>query len=873
MKRNYFGVSIVGILCLLAAGCSSSNPKPATTPPGNSNGLQITMPAVSPSIDVGQSITVTANQAVIWSLQSGTNNAAAGTLSNTTTPSTSVTYTAPSTIPFPTRVSVIATLQSASTEEASLGIAINPLPTIIGNLSGSSSCQYVPGNTNTGVVGIPFPGASPSVSGGSGPYTWTVSSGSLPLGLALAWAPSLQSPSTAYLNGYPVSPGCSTLQLQVTDSTGAMATSQTAYIVITPPPLKIQIPNYPDAYSGSPYPPTALSVSGGIPPYQWSVPNVASLPPGINVNPSPSNSGTAVITGTPNGSDSETNGGPYTPQIQVTDNQQPYPAFGTVSLNIYQWASPLSSACSPAQNANGTANITTNLSGMNGSYAFLLRGFDGNGPVVIAGSFTTDGAGNITGGIEDATRVVGSQAAVAIIGGSYSIVEQNTASGSNVFNQSGCVMLTTSTGTNTFAISLGGCSTSAGPTSGACVADSQGNAGIYTTGRMIEFDDSTGSGTRATGIVRLQNNSALSAGPSGSYAFGLSGFDFAGSRFAAAGSFKASSTSLTSVAADVNDGGALQTALTGGSGTYTPGSNGRGTLTLTQGAESINLVSYTVSAQEVLLASTGAPSSTNPTVGGEAISATGPFSTASLENSHMFHIAGLAATGPDPSIGILSFDGVGGVTGTQYEDQAGTLGTTSLSGSYAVNSMSGRLSFVPSTTNQQSLGDHPLVGYVVPVPDTLTRQNCVQLSSCVTGFLLSTDASVQAGQLEFQTPAFAPPPPFSSLYVSGYYFFGTDESLDSSTPLFAGAAQANPNHTVYAGIESASYPNSTYCEQPGCALLIPNETIASGGAYSVNSNGTATVGGNTVAVTNGNVIYYIDESPMNSHPSVMVVEQ
>jgi len=33
------------------------------------------------------------------------------------------------------------------------------------------------------------------------------------------------------------------------------------------------------------------------------------------------------------------------------------------------------------------------------------------------------------------------------------------------------------------------------------------------------------------------------------------------------------------------------------------------------------------------------------------------------------------------------------------------------------------------------------------------------------------------------------------------------------------------------------------------------------------------VGGETVAVTNGNVIYYIDESPLNPHPSVTVVEQ
>lgn len=83
----------------------------------------------------------------------------------------------------------------------------------------------------------------------------------------------------------------------------------------------------------------------------------------------------------------------------------------------------------------------------------------------------------------------------------------------------------------------------------------------------------------------------------------------------------------------------------------------------------------------------------------------------------------------------------------------------------------------------------------------------------------------------------------------------------------------NPNGSHYAGIQSASYANSSYCQQPGCAVLIPNETLSLTGSYAVNGNGTASIGGETVAVTNGNVTYYIDESPLNSHPTVMVVEQ
>lgn len=880
MKRNNFGIAIVSILCLLAAGCSSG--KTTTTTTGGGGGFQITQPTTSPAIDVSQSVTFTANQAALWSLQSGNSNKPLGTLSNTTTAATTVTYTAPSSVTGAREVIVVATSTTDSTQTASITVAINPPPVVgaSGNLSANTSCLYDPINrigSSNGTTNSPYPatGNPPQVSGGTGPYTWSVSSGSLPVGLALGWAATTQppSPSSAFLYGTPVSAGCSQITIQVTDAAGATATSPTYYIMITPPGLKIQVPNLTDAYSGVPYPPTALSVSGGVPPYQsWSVFDPVNMPAGMSLTPDAQNSAAAYLSGTPTGSGSlgGNNGSPYMPTLQVVDSQTP-PAYGSVQLSIYQWASLLSSPCTPAQNANGSGSITTNLSGMNGSYAFLLRGFDANGPVVFAGSFTADGAGNITGGVEDTMRTSGSQAGVAISGGSYSIIQQNNSSGATTFAQSGCVMLTSPAGTNTFAISLGGCSTSANATTGACAADSQGAAGIYTTGRVIEFDDNTGSGTRVSGIVRLQDSSAFSSGLSGSYSFGLSGRDSAGSRYAAAGSVSASSGTLSAAAADINDGGA--SALTGGTGSYSMGSNGRGTGTLTLGADSLDLAFYVVSAQEVLLASTGTASAANPIVSGEAISAAGPFSAASLQNSHIFHTAGLANGGPDPSIGILSFDGVGSFSGTQFEDQMGTLGTTSLSGGYAVDSKTGRLSFVPSSTNNQSLGDHPLVGYVVPVPSTLARQSCVKLSSCVTGFLLSTDATAQAGQLEFQTPTTAPPPPFSNLYVSGYYFYGTDESLDNSTPILEGAAFANPNHAVYAGIQSVSYPNSTYCQQPGCALLVPNETLSTLGTYSVSSSGTATVGGGTVAVTNGNVIYYIDESPINLHPSVMVIEQ
>ena len=871
--------ALILLLCLAAISCGGGG-SPATTTTASQQGVQFLTPLADPSIDAGQSLSITANQSVMWSLQGGDTNPV-GKLSNTSAASTTVTYTAPSTVASATGVSVVATSAADSTQSAVLGIVVNPLPTVstIGSLSPNKSCQYDPINqigVSNGTAGLPFPanGNPVQVSGGTGPYTWSVTSGSLPAGLTLEWAATAEPPSasSAYLFGTPSTPECSQFALTVTDGTGASAMSPTYYVVITPSALTIEVPNYLDAYTGSAYPPTAFSVTGGVPPYHsWSIFDAVNspLPPGMKLNPVPRHSASAYISGTPNGADSATNLAPYSATLQVIDSQSPYPAYGTAQINIYQWAAPLTSPCTPAQDANGSTTVTTNSGGLSGAYAFLLRGFDSRGPVVFAGSFTADGAGNVTGGIEDVVRTSGADLAVPLTGGTYSILQQSNSSGANFFTQSGCLLLTTGSGTSTFAISLGGCSTSADPNTGACVNNSAGTEGIYTTGRMIEFDDNTGSGTRVSGIVRLQNSSAFSPGLSGPYAFGLSGWDVSGNRYAAVGSFTANSATLSSIAADINDGGVLQSALTGGSGSFTAGSNGRGTATLNLGTDSINIVFYVVSGQEALLAASAVPSAGTPLVSGEAITATGPFSTYSLQHSHLFHLAGLSPSGPDVSIGILSFDGVQSFTGTQYEDQAGVVTTSSLSANYNVNANSGRVAFAPV----QQLGDHPLVAYVIPVPSTLTRQDCVNLASCVTGFLISTDSSAQAGQLEFQTPASAPPPPFSNPYFSGYYFFGTDETLDNSTALVEGAAQANPNGARYAGIQSASYPNSTYCMQPACALLIPNETLALPGSYSVNKGGSGTIGGETIAVTNGNVTYYIDESPLNTHPSVIVIEQ
>ena len=895
-------------------------------------GLQFTSPRANPSIEPAQSVTLTVNEAVTWTIQNGTGfGKPVGQLTNQT--ATSATYVAPPLAnppscsdavapPAALQVTVTATSTADATQSAVMLVSIVQAPPCIATAPAYTACPVagtviVPSSNQifqTGAfqqINVDDGGNQNQTPFGVPPFTWSLASGSLPNGLSLAAAPTS---SSILIQGTPVTSGCSTATLQITDATG-VSSSQAFGFVVIPPGLKVQAPRYSDAYIdgstnvGIPYTPTAITVSGGIPPYLWAYQSPSPLttfPGGLCLSSSVSNvpsscvsssppagSNVGVIWGTPSADDlltEQNNGGAYSTQLLISDSQQPYPAVArpTLSMTVY----PLQPACPSAPDIQpSTLNGGVTGSGLvaadaylQGPLAFLVQGFDANGPIAIAGSVTLDGNGGVTSGVEDVTRSTGSSNLTIVPGSSsYSVggsLRFSTLGGPSAVYNRGCLTLADSGGTTTsFAIALGGCSNSY--TEGGIIAthdnacgmkqNSQGQnvaAGTYTSGRIMEFDGSTG--TRGSGIVRLQNSSSFSnTNLSGLYAFGLAGQDSAGGHYAVAGSTQASSGSLSSAAADIDDAGTLSSQLTGGSGTYSISSNGRGTATLTLGSTSLDLALYLVSGNEAIAITTDPLSASHPIIAGEAITAAGPFSLSSLQYTHMFHIGGVASSGRDVSVGVLSLDGIGGVGGTVYEDQSGTLGTTALSGVYSVDGNTGRTVFSAPNPNQ-TLGSHPLIAYLT-APPNLTRSNCSQPASCVTGFLVGIDSTAQDGILEFQTPAIAPPPPFGKQFVAGDYFYGTSESLDTATTIIDGTLSSDTAN-LNSSTQDANYAGSNYCLQPGCLLFVPNQTL-SNSTFSVNSDGTGTFGPETVSVTNGNVVFYIDESPLDLHPSVIVTEQ
>ena len=259
------------------------------------------------TVNAGQAtnLTVTTNdpKGVTWSLSGQ------GSLSGVT--STSVTYTAPTSVPSGFVATVTAT--SVSNPKISKSVAINVASS---TLTGSAVTIWNDSLPN-GVVTVNY-NWLPGVTGGVAPYTYNVSAGTLPPGLIILGSSNGTPYPSGTIYGTPTAVGTSYFTLKVTDSASPPdVATQNLSITINPAgTLTISPSTLNNGELGVGYQQRPL-ISGGTQNYTVSV-TAGILPPGLQV--SANNQGAnpvGYIYGDPS------TAGTYSFTYQATDSSYP----------------------------------------------------------------------------------------------------------------------------------------------------------------------------------------------------------------------------------------------------------------------------------------------------------------------------------------------------------------------------------------------------------------------------------------------------------------------------------------------------------------------------------------------------------------------
>jgi hypothetical protein len=166
-----------------------------------------------------------------------------------------------------------------------------------------------------GTVGSTYSYSIPAT-GGTPPYVWSLSSGTLPAGLGLT--------TKGNIHGTLVASGATTFTIAVQDSEAVPAATTATFSLTVESKLVVTTISLPPATIDVNYTAT-LGAAGGTAPYAWLL-QEGNLPPGMSFGQ------TGVISGTPSATgtwmftvqvtDSESNAQTAVAQLQIAVNQQ-----------------------------------------------------------------------------------------------------------------------------------------------------------------------------------------------------------------------------------------------------------------------------------------------------------------------------------------------------------------------------------------------------------------------------------------------------------------------------------------------------------------------------------------------------------------------
>lgn len=685
--------------------------------------------------------------------------------------------------------------------------------------------------------------ASVTAQGGVPPLTWTItpSSAALPPGIAFNTSTGQFSgvPSASAVTGSSCTPavaGKYCFAVQVTDSAliPPNSTHQTApatplplsITVQNPPPLQITTASLPSGVTATGYS-GPLHATGGELPYTWTI-SQGQLPAGLELKNN--NDGTATVVGTP------IEAGTSSFTVQVTDSEVT-PVTKTMAYSIVV-------AANTTQNSNNAL--------LQGPYAFFFRGFDKDGLVMITGSVTADGTGNISGGTANSNR--GSGIAIGeSITGTYVIGSDGRGTMEFLINFAGQAQLT-----EDYHLAM----------------KSDGSAYFFEDNSTKTSTDGAFQ-THGEGTLKPQSGAFADASLAGNYAFLFSGLDSSAKRAALGGVIHANGSSETLLpgTSDLNDAGTfdgtsgLPGTITGTFGAIS-GSQGEAQLTsssLPSSNQTINFVFQFVTPSDIYFMECDSSSTTTCGAGTPALDRLGgemilqdpavTFGESVLSGSSV--TSGIAVNGSNSDVfaGLLTTttcDGATPITFSYDENNGGTVSSPSLTGTctMALNG-TGRAAFTFTGA-------------------ATSRLAAAYLTGSGEGFLLGNDSVVTTGFFDPQSSG-----PFSNASVVGSYALGTPQVVETAMENVIGQTVGNgvvaPNLTGFVDEINPPATSAPTLDQ----ALTADFTVAANGRATLTTTGTVPTGFPSTAVfyvVSPGVLRMISTDSSDTNPNLFLLD-